>query len=151
METPHARGRTGAKSGQRPIVCPGRTGLQHGDQQPDRDQLRTKQGSDRDDRLGKTSMETTIFWTVIGTGAVITGVLLTVATLLNQAINARFNDMGTRFDDLRNHMDKRLDDQNKLIAGRFEDHNRRLDDTNRHLESVAAEMRQPAGGTRAAG
>ena len=89
-------------------------------------------------------METTIFWTVIGTGAVITGVLLTVATLLNQAINARFND-------LRNHMDKRLDDQNKLIAGRFEDHNRRLDDTNRHLESVAAEMRQPAGGTRAAG
>ena len=66
-------------------------------------------------------METTIFWTVIGTGAVITGVLLTVANAVEPSEStARFNDMGTRFDNLRNHMDKRLDDQNKLIAGRFE-------------------------------
>ena len=33
-------------------------------------------------------METTILWTVIGTGAVFLGVLLIVAILLGRAINA---------------------------------------------------------------
>ena len=73
--------------------------------------------------------ETTMLWTVITTGAGVAGLILTVMTMQARASNARF-------DDLRSHIDKRLDDQNTLIEGRFGDMNSRFDDMNSRFDDM---------------
>ena len=82
--------------------------------------------------------ETAIVWTMIGTGVGITGilltVLLTVMTMQGRAMHGRFDDQNRRVDDLRQHLDKRMDDQNATIQGRFDDQNQQFDEQNRRFD-----------------
>jgi DNA anti-recombination protein RmuC len=88
--------------------------------------------------------ETAIVWTMIGTGVGITGilltVLLTVMTMQARAMHGRFDDQNRRFDDLRQHLDKRMDDQNGAIQGRFDDQNQRIADLGGQTNRLAAEI-----------
>ncbi len=94
--------------------------------------------------------ETTLFWTVIGTGVGGTGliltVLLTVLTMQGRAINARIDDLrdhsNKRTDDQNVMIQGRFDDMNVMIQGRFEDQNRRLDDMNSQWGGMATEVRE---------
>ena len=76
--------------------------------------------------------ETAIIWTVIGTGVGVTSILLTVLLTVMmmpaRAMHARVDDQNRRFADLRQHIDKRMDDQNTMIQGRFDDQNQRMAD-----------------------
>ena len=84
----------------------------------------------------------TIVVSIVGTGLATVTVMVAFTAIIASGINARFDDVNRRIDDVNRGINARFDDVNRRIDDVNRNVNGRIDDLNARMTRVEADIRE---------